>query len=101
MNQNTNTKSKSIWVIRLWALLVLLAALIVVGSVKVDSESTAWYLKAAAAVVYIFSFVGAVSMFRGTLRTDQLRPPLLNELLGVLWVLIVAAVGILVMIYVL
>ena len=57
--------------------------------------------EAATTVVYIFAFVGAVSMFRGTLRTDQLRTPLLTELIGILWVLIVAAVGILVMIYVL
>ncbi len=96
---NPHPKPKSLWVIRLWALLVLLAALIVVATVK--NEDGAWYIKAATTVVYIFAFVGAVSMFRGTLRTDQLRTPLLTELIGILWVLIVAAVGILVMIYVL
>ncbi len=97
----THSTPKSVWIIRVWALLVLLAALVVIGSVKVDQEETAWYLKASAAVVYIFAFVGATNMFRGTLRSDQVRPPLLKELLGILWVLIVAAAGISVMIYLL
>jgi hypothetical protein len=90
-------KPKSVWVLRALALVVLVAAFIVAGSV--DDEETDWYMKAAVTVVYVFSFVGAVNLFLNTLKSGVPHTPFLKQFMSILWLLIVAAVGIVVQIY--
>lgn len=95
---NVPEKPKSVWVLRIMALVVLVAAFIVAGSVNEDEDP--WYLLAAVTVVYIFAFVGAVNLLLNTFKSGVPHTPFLKQFMGILWLLIVAAIGIAVQIYV-
>lgn len=90
-------KPKSVWVLRLLALVVLISAFIVAGSV--DESEDPWYLLAAVTVVYVFAFVGSVNMFLNTLKSGVPHTPFLKQFMSMLWLLIVAALGIVLQIY--
>ncbi len=89
--------SKVVWLLRAIAVVIVVAAFIVAGSV--DDEDSKWYLRTAVTIVYLFSFVGAVNMFMNTFRSDVQHTRFVKQAMGVVWLLIVAGLGILVRLY--
>lgn len=100
LTMSTNAPEKAaigVWLLRILALVIVIAAFIVAGSV--EDDTTPLYLRAAVTVVYLYSFVGAASLLRGTFRKDFQQVRFFKQFLDVVWLLLVAAVAILVRLY--